>query len=121
MNPMSAMPPWELPPDMVEYAETGEMEVIGDILRMFLESTQEDLERILAAIQSGDAATVERLGHGLKGGCAQIGAAGLARIAAEWELRGQSKERWVELAADFQSEFRRVADLIRAHPVFPAD
>ena len=110
-------PSWALPPDMAELVAEGAGEVIRDILLMFLENTELSFQQVAAAIESNAAPLVQRLGHGLKGGCAQVGALPLSRIAAGWEAPGATPEEWRRLYARFRDEFARVRSLVLAHPV----
>ncbi len=121
MNPAERAQSWNMPQDMAELAEAGEVEMIREILQIFLEDTPRNLNRLIAAIDAHDTAAVERLGHGLKGGCAQIGAARLAQIAAEWEHGANDPLRWRTLLGSFQSEFVKVEASMRAHRVFSSD
>lgn len=102
---------------MAELAESGESEAIRDVLQMFLDDTRQHLDQLASAIASNDAVAVSRLGHGLKGGCAQVGALRLAQIAAELELKGRGPDYWRGLRGMFHLEFARVEAKIRAHPI----
>jgi HPt (histidine-containing phosphotransfer) domain-containing protein len=103
-----------MPPDMAELVQAGEGEAIREVLLMFVEETRLHLVRLSNAIDAGDTRLVHRLGHGLKGGCAQVGAHGLSRIAAGWEAKTTTAADWRGLMDEFEAEFGQVEAAIRA-------
>jgi HPt (histidine-containing phosphotransfer) domain-containing protein len=102
---------------MAELAEAGAAPEIREVLEMFLDDMPRHLSELAAAIEAGDAAAVRRLGHGLKGGCAQVGAPRLAHIAAEWEFDRRDPDHWRALRRMFDQEFARVKAAMLAHPI----
>jgi len=56
----------------------------------FLENRRSDLEAIRTALSAGDADTVQRLGHNMKGAGAGYGFEGITELGAE--LEGAAKE-----------------------------
>ena len=108
---------WVLPPQLVELAEFGGPEMVVEILQIFLEDTPKRMAELRAAVESGSAERIRREAHGLKGGCAQIGAHPLAMLAATLEADHHPELRR-KLVESAEAEYRLVEALIRAHPYF---
>jgi HPt (histidine-containing phosphotransfer) domain-containing protein len=98
----------------------GGAEVVQEILTLFLEDVPLRVSRVAAAIERNDALTVSREGHSLKGGCRQVGAESLAKLAEQWEYGPPEPAQWRSLLAAFEQEFVAVESLVRAHPLFGA-
>jgi HPt (histidine-containing phosphotransfer) domain-containing protein len=81
-----------------------------ELLAVFLASATGDVDRIAAAIEAGDPNELVRAAHGLKGASEQIGANGLATIAADMESHGSSASpgRLVEILVALEREVERV-------------
>ncbi len=77
---------------------------------MFLEDVGSGLAVLRKAAEEGDAPSVERTAHTLKGASGNMGALGMARTCAELEEAGGSGDlsRVPELLARLDAEFERV-------------
>lgn len=117
MNIQENLSSWALPSDMADLVNAGDGEAIREVLEMFLEDTRMQLEQVAAAIASRDRIRVERLGHSLKGGCAQIGALLLSNIAGLLESP-DGEQVWPHAEEMLAAEFERVESAIRSHPIF---
>ena len=83
-------------------------EVIGE----FLEELGPRLERIAAAVESGDAQAVRETAHALKGSSASLGAASLAEACDTLESLGRNAE--LEAAPATLESVRHEAERLRA-------
>lgn len=64
-------------------------DVLGEVVGLYLERKSVQLEALRQALASGDAHTLERTAHSLKGSSANLGAVRLARLAGEIEVLGR--------------------------------
>ncbi len=81
---------------------------IWDLVPMFLENREQDLEALRRALRAGDAETVEQLGHRMKGigggyGFQYVSTAGTAIEEAAVQDRLEDARAWVEGLADYLS------------------
>jgi HPt (histidine-containing phosphotransfer) domain-containing protein len=67
----------------------GDAEFIAELLGDFVSQTPALMEQITTALAQGDAATVGKVAHALKGSARAIGADELAAIAFELEQAGK--------------------------------
>ncbi|ANM31119.1 hypothetical protein ABI59_18390 [Acidobacteria bacterium Mor1] len=70
----------------------GDQELMGEVLALFLTETPRMLEDVRAAVTSGDAGTVERTAHRLKGSLVAIAAQPAADEALRLETLGRQGE-----------------------------
>jgi HPt (histidine-containing phosphotransfer) domain-containing protein len=70
--------------------EIGE-DLLGDLLKMYLENTPQIIARIKEGIQANDAKKVELNAHTLKSSSANIGAKSLSLLAAQIELSAKGQ------------------------------
>ncbi len=70
--------------------ELGDQELLKELAELFLGDAPARLEALRGAIEGGDAASVERVAHALKGSCGNMGATGMAATCAELEEAGRS-------------------------------
>jgi HPt (histidine-containing phosphotransfer) domain-containing protein len=70
--------------------ELGDADLLSELVDLFLEDVPPQLEALREAVKSGDASSVERVTHALKGSCANMGAVGMVDICAELEDVGHS-------------------------------
>jgi two-component system sensor histidine kinase/response regulator len=78
-------PPVELEAFRKDMAEAGAAEAVSGIIRSFVENAALRMKEIGAAVGSGDAKEVARLGHAFKSSAAQIGAKRMAELLAKLE------------------------------------
>jgi len=70
----------------------GDIELLKEIAVLFLDSYPEVLQEIRAATEQGDAQSLERSAHGLKGSVANFGAAAAVDAARLLENMGRTKQ-----------------------------
>ncbi len=70
--------------------ELGDQGLIAELAELFLEDASSYIEALQEATEEGDAPSVERLAHTLKGSCANMGATRMVAICAELEEAGRS-------------------------------
>jgi HPt (histidine-containing phosphotransfer) domain-containing protein len=68
--------------------EDGEPDLVRQLVALFLQGAEPRLVALREATVQGDAATLAREAHTLKGSCASLGAIGMARICEELEALG---------------------------------
>ena len=99
-----------------ELQEEGDPNIIAELGEIFLEDVPPQLEALRDAIKGGDASSVERVAHALKGSCASMGALRIVAICAELQDMGQSGEleRAPVLGECLEAEFGRVRKALEA-------
>jgi HPt (histidine-containing phosphotransfer) domain-containing protein len=90
--------------------EASGADLVGDSLRLFLESTAPRLDALRGALDTGDRQTASLAAHTLRGGCAQFGALRMARLAGfiEDQMRTGITDATRRAALDLQREFSGV-------------
>ena len=83
----------------------GEPDVLGEVLRLFLEEVPRRVEKLKAAWRDGNAVELQRAAHSLKGSSGNIGARHLHDICRQLDERGK--------AGDFDGA-RRLLDSLDA-------
>jgi CheY-like chemotaxis protein/HPt (histidine-containing phosphotransfer) domain-containing protein len=68
--------------------DLGGAELLSELSGMFFDDSGSALTELREAAEQGDAPTVKRVAHALKGGSGNMGAKGMARICAELEKAG---------------------------------
>jgi CheY-like chemotaxis protein len=88
----------------------GGTEILSELSEMFFESVGSALTKLREAVEEGDAPTVRRVAHTLKGGSGNMGAKDMSRICAGLEDAGASGDlsRAPELVGQLEEEFGRV-------------
>jgi HPt (histidine-containing phosphotransfer) domain-containing protein len=64
---------------------TGEADALAELIQDQLDESRSLVDRMQAALEAGDAATLERAAHSLKSSAAMFGALALSRLCAELE------------------------------------
>jgi HPt (histidine-containing phosphotransfer) domain-containing protein len=76
-----------LDPDVVEslrqLTPPGEPDVLAEIFNLFLNDVPKRIDALRAAVQSGDAAKVQRTAHSLKGSSGNIGARAMHEVCRQ--------------------------------------
>jgi PAS domain S-box-containing protein len=70
----------------------GRKEVLDQVTRSFLETVRRQIERMRRAMENGDAETLAREAHAIKGGAANLTAMDLAEAARELEHLGKTAD-----------------------------
>ena len=108
-----------LDPDVVEslrqLTPPGEPDVLGEILRMFLDEVPKKIVTLRSAVTSGDAANVQRTAHSLKGSSGNIGARAMYDVCRQLDDRAKSGEleRLPPLVDALDAEYGKVEAEIR--------
>jgi CheY-like chemotaxis protein/HPt (histidine-containing phosphotransfer) domain-containing protein len=95
---------------LADLRELGDQGFLAELYELFLEDVPAQLEALRKDIEGGDAPSVERVAHTLKGSCGNIGATRMAAICAELEEAGRSGDLpcALALAARLKAELGRV-------------
>ncbi|MDX6382031.1 MAG: hypothetical protein QOI57_3055 [Rubrobacteraceae bacterium] len=70
--------------------ELGDQELLKELAELFLKEVPLQLEALREAIEGGDASSVERMAHTLKGSCGNMGVTRMSTICAELQEVGHS-------------------------------
>ncbi|HET7271607.1 MAG TPA: PAS domain S-box protein, partial [Rubrobacter sp.] len=84
-----------------------ETDIVAELSGMFLDDARSKLEELEEAVEEGDASSVERVAHTLKGSSGNMGARRMAAICAQLEDAGSSGDlsRAPQLLGDLEAEF----------------
>ena len=90
--------------------------LLAELMEAFYRQAPERITALQAAVERGDAATLSRLAHGLKGAGGTVGARGLAVLCAELERADCAADSAsaLQLVGAIQREFDRVLEALRA-------
>ena len=93
-----------------ELQQEGEPDIMRELIELFLSDVPPQLVALREAVEAGDANSVERVAHTLRGSCGNMGAVGMEDICAELEEIGRSEDQRdaPALASRLEEEFRRV-------------
>ena len=75
-----------------ELQEEGEPDILCELIELFLSDVPTQLVALKEGVETGDAHSVERIAHTLKGSCGNIGAKRMEAICAELEEMGRSED-----------------------------
>ena len=93
----------------------GEPDVLAEVLQLFKADVPTRIERLRAAWQAGDAVTVQRAAHSLKGSAGNIGANQLLAVCARLDELGRAGDlsALAPLVASLDAEYGRVESEIQ--------
>ena len=93
-----------------ELHEDGEPDLLADLIALFFAAVPPPLVALRKAVDAGDAHSVERIAHTLKGSSANIGAVRMQALCTELEEIGRSEELRAApgLISRLEEEFGRV-------------
>ena len=74
-----------------ELQEEGEPDILNGLIELFLTNVPPQLVALREAVEGGDAHSVERIAHTLKGSCGNMGAVRMQALFAELEEVGRSE------------------------------
>ena len=97
----------------------GDREFLKELLDIYAEDMTERIASLKTALDAGDMAAIERLGHAAKGSSANLSLPALREEAAALELAGKTGDRpgaQARLAA-LESEFLRLRDHLKRRPL----
>jgi PAS domain S-box-containing protein len=94
--------------------DLGDEEMLRELVEMFLDDGQSSLATLRKALEEGDAQSVERVAHTLKGSSGSMGAVRMATLCAELEDVGAFGDlsRAPELLEHLEAEFERVRPVL---------
>ena len=109
-------------PPVFDYADflariDGDVELLKEVIEIFLEDTPRLLSDLYTAIERNDLVAAERAAHTLKGAAANISACGLYAISQEAQQAVKNKdwnllERMIDL---FEDSFNRLERELRGY------
>jgi HPt (histidine-containing phosphotransfer) domain-containing protein len=91
--------------------EEGQPDVVNEVLALFLASAPAQFAAIEAAVETRDAAALQRSAHTLKGASSTIGATALQAVCRRLEEFG--KQQQLADADDAMADLRREYDRVR--------
>ncbi|MGE3276426.1 MAG: Hpt domain-containing protein [Vicinamibacterales bacterium] len=100
--------------------QEGEPDVVIEVLQLFLDDAPARVDTITAAALAGDAVTLARAAHGLKGSAANIGAARLRATCRAIEEAGregrlaEARTTAAALPAEFADLRQAIAGILAA-------
>ena len=96
--------------------EIGDADLLAELVEVFFEDVPPRLAALREATESGDAESVERVAHTLKGSCGNMSAWRMAEICAELQETGVSGDlaRAPDLLEQLEAEFGRVRPALEA-------
>lgn len=89
---------------------TGSPVLLADLIDVFLKDAAVLVSKLLGALESRDARTLERSAHALKRSCGNLGAQAMSRLCADLQTAGHAAD-WGRVAAllpGLDEEFRIV-------------
>ena len=90
----------------------GDLDLLREIAALFLDEYPRELDEIRTALASGDAHTLERSAHGLKGAVANFGAR--AAVDAAFQLEQLGKAGKLDQVPVFLAELERALACLHA-------
>jgi CheY-like chemotaxis protein/HPt (histidine-containing phosphotransfer) domain-containing protein len=106
-----------LDPDVLAgLRELGDADLLTELVNLFIADVPPQLASLREAMESGDASSVKRVAHTLKGSCGNMGAQRMAAICAKLQDIGASGDltRAPELLKQLEAEFERVRPALEA-------
>ena len=92
----------------------GELELMGEIARIFIEDCPGLVGSVRDALEADDAAALSNAAHALNGSIAVFGADVAADLAAQLEREGRARAMIEELEAEVARLLPAPADFVRA-------
>ena len=90
MNTRSEFPDvWVLPAALRQLAESGEGELVDELIAIFQTDTAERLQLLACAIEAADYPTVRLEAHTIKGSALQVGANRMAELCRQVEMEAR--------------------------------
>ena len=101
--------------DFRSLVESGVGEMIPHIISIFLESATQDVEKMRAAVLTGDAQGLAVAAHSLKGSCSNLGASRLGELCLKVESDSPSEPLGAAstILKALEQEFGRVRNELR--------
>jgi CheY-like chemotaxis protein len=111
---VESTPPVDM--DRLNDFTSGNLDDLRDLVNLYLKQTSEQVEQLLAAVQSGSAPDVRRLAHSCAGASATCGMKAIVEPLRELEREGDSGQlkNANELARTVEQEFNRIRVFLEA-------
>ena len=105
--------------ELRELQEEGEPDILEELIELYLEDAPSQIAALGEAVQAGEAQTVERIAHALKGSSGNMGATRMTAVCSELEDVGASSALYKapELLQQLEEEFGRVRAALEARVV----
>ena len=89
----------------------GEPDLLAELVELFVEDASARLESLREALNVGDADSIAKTAHALKGSAGNLGASRMTRVAAQLETLGRSGnlESAEDLLEQLRDEFEKVS------------
>ncbi len=102
-----------------ELQEEGEPDIVAELAELFLEDVPPRLKALRDAVEGGEAHSVQRVAHVLKGSCGNMGASRMATLSAQLQEVGASGDLAgaPQLLERLEEEFGRVRPALEAEIV----
>ena len=98
-------------PEQLEQLAGGDKAFEKELLKMFVDDTENSLSQLDAAIGLGDQTAVQELAHYIKGASANVGAVGMSQAAAQLET--MAKEGNLQTAVDSLQQLQALHDEVK--------
>ncbi|HEX2108107.1 MAG TPA: response regulator, partial [Rubrobacteraceae bacterium] len=101
---------WSVLAGLRELQDEGEPDVLSELIELFITEASAQLVSLRKAVEAGDAQSVERIAHTIKGSCGNMGAVGMETLCNELEQLGRSRDLAdaPALVSRLAEEFERV-------------
>ncbi|MGI8911594.1 MAG: response regulator [Rubrobacteraceae bacterium] len=102
--------------------EEGSPGLLEELVEMFLEDAPPRIEVLGVAVEEGDAHSVERISHSLKGSSGNMGGRRMSEVSEKLQIAGASAdlEQAPDLLSSLREEFDRMREALRAEIEDPA-
>lgn len=92
----------------------GDLEMLLELIQLFLEGVPDSLAKLREACRNGDAAGVEQVAHSLRGAAGSLGAAAVYETAGQLEAisRGHTIEGVAPLVDELENRLNRFAERV---------
>jgi HPt (histidine-containing phosphotransfer) domain-containing protein len=77
---------WKLPESLLEFVNSGDEEMVAEILSLFQQDSAERLRELNVALSNHDRVSIRKQAHTLKGASLQVGATALSTLCLEIEM-----------------------------------
>jgi HPt (histidine-containing phosphotransfer) domain-containing protein len=93
----------------------GDKELLREVVEILLAEAPQQMARLRRAIAEGDATSIERMAHGLKGELGYLGISELSQGAGQLEGLGRRCElqKATEVFADFETQISAILNKLR--------
>ncbi len=84
---------WKLPESLLDFVNTGDEDMVAEILTLFQQDSAERLRELNLALSNGDRVAIRKQAHTLKGAASQVGAMALAALCQEIEIQAEQSSQ----------------------------